>query len=71
MNRDEVFTVKEMAALLKVGNRTIYAMALAGDLPAFKVRGQWRFRKTDVEAWIDGQKKSRPLKEGDSRGERR
>lgn len=70
MMRDEVFTVKEVASLLKVGIRTIYAMAVAGDLPAFKVRGQWRFQKKDIEAWIDSQKLGRPIREGDAGGER-
>jgi len=30
-------------------------MVPAGDLPCFKVRGQWRFRRVDVEAWIERQ----------------
>ena len=29
------------------------AMAQKGKLPAFKVGGQWRFRRTDLDAWID------------------
>lgn len=70
MNRDEVFTVKEVASLLKVGNRTIYAMASARELPAFKVRGQWRFQKQDIEAWIEGQKKGRHIKVSDAGGDR-
>jgi excisionase family DNA binding protein len=32
---------------------TVYTMAQQGELPAFKVRGQWRFRRTDLDAWID------------------
>lgn len=34
---EEVFTVKEVATLLKVGEKTVYSMAQAGELPAFKV----------------------------------
>jgi hypothetical protein len=30
-------------------------MAQNGELPGFKVCGQWRFRRTDVDAWIDAQ----------------
>ena len=59
MNRDDIYTLKELAALLKVADRTIYAMAQSGQLPAFKVRGQWRFARKDIEAWIEEQKEKR------------
>ena len=50
---DEILTVSEVSGLLKVAEKTVYTMAQQGGLPAFKVRGQWRFRRTDLEAWID------------------
>jgi excisionase family DNA binding protein len=50
---DEILTVSEVAGLLKVAEKTVYTMAQQGELPAFKVRGQWRFRRTDLNAWID------------------
>jgi endogenous inhibitor of DNA gyrase (YacG/DUF329 family) len=25
-------------------------------LPAFKVRGQWRFKRVDIDRWIEQQK---------------
>jgi len=53
---EEVFTVKEVATLLKVGEKTVYSMAQTGELPAFKVRGQWRFSRKDIDAWIEQQK---------------
>ena len=31
---DEVLTIKEVAALLKLAEKTVYAMANAGELPA-------------------------------------
>lgn len=31
-------------------------MAQTGQIPAFKVRGQWRFKHDDIEQWIDEQK---------------
>jgi excisionase family DNA binding protein len=55
---DEVLTIKEVATLLKVGEKTIYSMAQNGELPAFKVRGQWRFSRKDLDAWIEQQKHS-------------
>jgi len=50
---DEILTLPEVAQLLKVAEKTAYTMAQKGELPAFKVGGQWRFRRTDLDAWID------------------
>ena len=56
MMNSELLKLKDVAMLLRVGEKTIYTMAQEGELPAFKVRGQWRFLKKDIEAWIDTQK---------------
>ncbi|MFT4099650.1 MAG: helix-turn-helix domain-containing protein [Burkholderiaceae bacterium] len=52
---DEVLTIKEVAALLKLAEKTVYAMANAGEIPAFKIRGQWRIKRADLDKWIDAQ----------------
>ena len=56
MSNEEVLKIKDVAALLKVGVKTVYSMAQTGELPAFKVRGQWRFSRKDIDAWIEQQK---------------
>ena len=56
MSNEEVLKLKDVAALLKVGEKTVYSMAQTGELPAFKVRGQWRFSRKDIDAWIEQQK---------------
>jgi excisionase family DNA binding protein len=55
MTDDEILTIREVAALLKIGEKTAYTMAQTGDLPGFKVRGQWRFRRVELDRWIDEQ----------------
>jgi excisionase family DNA binding protein len=55
---DEILTLPEVAQLLKVAEKTVYTMAQRGEIPAFKVRGQWRFRRLDLDQWIDDQKKA-------------
>lgn len=55
MSNDEILTLKEVAQLLKVAEKTVYTMAQNKELPAFKVRGQWRFRREDIDRWIDQQ----------------
>ena len=49
---DEILTVPEVALLLKVAEKTVYSMAQRSEIPCFKVRGQWRFRRQDIDAWI-------------------
>ncbi|MBN1918698.1 MAG: helix-turn-helix domain-containing protein [Verrucomicrobia bacterium] len=52
---DEVLTIKEVAALLKLAEKTVYAMANAGEMPAFKIRGQWRIKRAELDQWLDEQ----------------
>jgi excisionase family DNA binding protein len=50
---DEILTLKDVAALLKVAEKTVYTMAQRREIPCFKMRGQWRFRRRDLEAWLE------------------
>lgn len=52
---DQILTVKEVAEYLKVNERTVYRMATASKLPAFKVGGSWRFKQAEIERWIKEQ----------------
>lgn len=49
----EILTLEEVAAYLKAGKRTVYRFAQNGDIPAFKLGGTWRFRRSELERWID------------------
>ena len=53
---DEILTLPEVAQLLKVAEKTVYTMAQKSQLPAFKVGGQWRFQRVDIDQWIEQQK---------------
>lgn len=48
----EIMTVKEVAAYLRIKEKTAYRLAGEGKIPAFKVGGSWRFRRTELDAWI-------------------
>lgn len=50
-----IMTIGEVADYLKVTERTIYRLAGAKQIPAFKVGGSWRFSKSDIDAWIKKQ----------------
>lgn len=49
---DEILTIEEVAAYLKAGRRTVYRLAANGQIPAFKLGGTWRFRRTELDGWI-------------------
>ena len=51
----EIFTLDDVAAYLKVGKRTVYRLAAAKKIPAFKVGGTWRFSRADIDTWIKQQ----------------
>jgi excisionase family DNA binding protein len=51
----EILTIKEVANFLKVTERTIYRLAAAKQIPAFKVGGSWRFSQADIVEWIKQQ----------------
>ncbi|WP_087019678.1 methylation-associated defense system helix-turn-helix domain-containing protein MAD1 [Thaumasiovibrio subtropicus] len=53
---DQILTLKEVAAYLKLAEKTAYRLASEGKLPGFKVGGSWRFKREDLEAWIEKQK---------------
>lgn len=60
---NEILNIREVAELLRVAEKTVYPMAQRGELPAFKVRGQWRVRRADLDAWINEQRApARPRK---------
>ena len=51
----EILTLKQVADFLKVTERTIYRLAAAKKIPAFRVGGTWRFSKAEINQWIQRQ----------------
>jgi excisionase family DNA binding protein len=53
---DEAFlTTEEVLEYLQVTQRTVYRLIKAGRIPAVRVGRQWRFRKQDVDRWLESQ----------------
>jgi excisionase family DNA binding protein len=48
----EILTVREVAALLKINEKTAYKLAAKGEIPGFKVGGSWRFDSGEIDNWI-------------------
>ena len=57
-NQDDILTISDVASLLKVAEKTVYGLAQKGDLPGFKVGGQWRFSRSAIDAWIEAKTKA-------------
>lgn len=51
-------TVQDVAAYLNVDPKIVYRLANRGELPGFKVGGNWRSQKEDLDAWIAKQKQN-------------
>ena len=52
---DEMLTIEDVAAYLKLKPQTIYKWAQTGKIPGAKFGKEWRFRRSAIERWIDRQ----------------
>ncbi len=53
---NNLMRLDEVATYLRLSNDTAYRMAQTGNLPASKVGVQWRFRKADIDLWLEANK---------------
>ena len=53
---NEILTVDEVAAYLKLSEATIYRMAKTGRIPAKRIGRSWRFSKELIDEWFRGEK---------------
>jgi PTS system nitrogen regulatory IIA component len=49
----DLFTPKQLAEYLQLSARTVYRLLERNELPGVRVGGQWRFRKSQVDHWLD------------------
>jgi len=56
----DIMTIDEVADYLRINKKTAYRLAGENKLPGFKVGGTWRFRRSEIESWID--EDARPAK---------
>jgi PTS system nitrogen regulatory IIA component len=50
---DSILTIDEVAAYLRVSERTVYDWAQKGEIPAGKIGTVWRFKKSEIERWVN------------------
>ena len=59
----KVLTIHEVSEYLRVSRQTIYRMLRRGDIPGFRIGGDWRFNIEDLGHWVEKgslARKSRP-----------
>ncbi|NLG50079.1 MAG: helix-turn-helix domain-containing protein [Chloroflexi bacterium] len=53
MNQDTLLNVKQVAEYLQLKESTIYSWAQDGKIPAIKIGRTWRFRRSDLDGWLE------------------
>jgi two-component system, response regulator, stage 0 sporulation protein F len=52
---ENLMDVKQTAVYLKMNKMTVYKLAREGQIPAFKIASEWRFKKEIIDQWLLGQ----------------
>ena len=60
MTDDPLMSVKDLAEYLQVDMSTIYLWSQRGQIPAMKVGKMWRYRRSEIEDWLN-QRRSQPV----------
>lgn len=50
---DDILTIEEVAKYLRVSERTVYDWAQRGEIPSGKIGTVWRFKKSEIEKWVN------------------
>jgi excisionase family DNA binding protein len=60
---EEPLDSEQAARMLGVKPRTVINLAKQGKIPAFRVGDLWKFLKSDIQAYIDAQRKQTKTEE--------
>jgi len=71
MDHEQLWTVSEVAQFLRVTHKTVYRLVQRGRVPSFKVGWIWRFRRVEIQQWLEEQRPERELETGHGMRNRR
>jgi excisionase family DNA binding protein len=54
---DEIMTIRNVAAYLKITEKTAYRLVSEKKIPGFKVGGSWRFNRSEIQDWAKAKNK--------------
>jgi excisionase family DNA binding protein len=52
VEKEQVFTIDELATYLKVSKSTLYKLLTEGKVPGHKIGRHWRFSKVSIDGWL-------------------
>lgn len=53
---EKLLTLKEVANLLQINERTVYRWVTDNKLPAYKLGKVWRIEEAELKAWLEAHK---------------
>src|SRR6056300_1029620 len=53
MQEKDILTIKDVAEHIQVSERTVSDWAQKGEIPCGKLGNSWRFKRIEVERWLD------------------
>ena len=71
MNDEHYLTTADALTYLRTTPRTLYRHLAKGDIPAVRMGHQWRFRKSDLDRWVEDQSLRRTEKPAEPARRRR
>ncbi len=66
MAEERLMSVHEMAEYLNVNISTIYMWSQKGQMPALKIGNLWRYRRSEIDAWLNERRSPRVERGGTS-----
>ncbi len=57
----EILDIHEAAKYLRISSTRLYKMVQAGEVPAFKVAGMWRFSFASLREWVAKKEKEQAI----------
>lgn len=61
MTEHDLMTIDEVAKYLRVSERTVYDWANKKDIPCGKLGTTWRFKRVEIERWVDEKLTNKPV----------
>lgn len=52
---NQLMTIEEVAAYMRVSRFTVYRLAKDRSMPATRIGRQWRFQKEEIDRWMRDQ----------------
>jgi PTS system nitrogen regulatory IIA component len=59
MADEQLMSVRELAEYLNVNISTVYMWSQKGQIPAMKIGTMWRYRRSEIDEWLNERRSPR------------